>query len=72
MEIPNDVIDEIEEQRDQERILWRRSARLARDQRVAEELEARAREEELYPVVRATMGAVGDGRGRNQVRLVLI
>ena len=50
--------------------MWRRNARLARDQREAEELEARAREEELYPVVRATMGAVGDGRERKQVRLV--
>ena len=72
VEIEPEIVEEIEERREQERILWRRSARLARDQRVAEELEARAREEEQYPVVRATMGAVGDGRGRKQVRLVLI
>ena len=65
-------MEEIEERREQEKILWRRTARLARDRRVAEELEARAREEENYPVMKATMGAVGDGRGRNQVRLVLI
>ena len=72
VEISPEIMEEIEERREQERIMWRRSVRLARDQRVAEELEARAREEEQYPVVRATMGAVGDGRGRNQVRLVLI
>ena len=49
--------------------MWRRNARLARDRREAEEREARAREEELYPVVRASIGAVGDGRERKQVRL---
>ena len=49
--------------------MWRRNARLARDQREAGEHEARAREEELYPVVKASMGAVGDGRERKQVRL---
>ena len=49
--------------------MWRRNARLARDRREAEEREARAREEEAYPVVRATYGAVGDGRERKQVRL---
>ena len=67
-------MEEIEERREQEKILWRRNARLARDRRVAEELEAKAREEESYPVVRATVGAMGDGRGRgrNQVRMVLI
>ena len=72
MEIVPEIVEEMEERREQERILWRRSARLARDQRVAKELEARTREEEQYPVVRATMGAVGDRRGRNQVRLVII
>ena len=72
VEIPLNIMEEIEERREQEKIMWRRGARLARDRRVAEEMEARAREEEQYPVVRATMGAVGDGRGRNQVRLVLI
>ena len=72
VEIAPEIVEEIEERREQERIMWRRSARLARDQRVAEELEARAREEEQYPVVRATVGAVGDGRERKQVRLVLI
>ena len=70
MEIAPEIVEEIEERREYERIMWRRNARLARDQREAEELEARAREEELYPVVRATMGAVGDGRERKQVRLV--
>ena len=72
VEIPINIMEEIEEQREREKILWRRGARLARDRREAEEAEARAREEENYPVVRATMGAVGDGRGRNQVRLVII
>ena len=70
VEIPNDVIDEIEEQRDRERILWRRDCRLAHDRREAAEREARAREEESYPVVKATVGAVGDGsswRGRREV-----
>ena len=65
-------MEEIEERREREKILWRRGARLARDRREAEEAEARAREEENYPVVRATMGVAGDGRGRNQVRLVII
>ena len=69
--ISPEIMEEVEERREQEKIMWRRSARLARDRRVAEELEARAREEQ-YPVVRPTMGAVGDGRGRKQVRLVLI
>ena len=78
VEIPHEVIDEIEEQRDRERIMWRNSCRLARDRalaREAEEREARAREEENYPVVRATVGAVGDGsswRERRQVGLTLI
>ena len=72
VEISPAIMEEIEERREQEKIMWRRNARLARDRRVAEELEARAQEEEPYPVVRVTMGAVGDGRGRNQVRLVLI
>ena len=72
VEISPEIMEEIEERREQEKIMWRKGARLARDRRVAEETEARAREEEQYPVVRATMGAVGDGRGRNQVRLVLI
>ena len=58
--------------------MWRRSCRLARDRtlaREAEEREARAKEEENYPVVRATVGAVGDGsswRERRQVGLTLI
>ena len=72
VEIPINIMEEIEEQREREKILWRRGARLARDRREAEEAEARAREEENYPVVWATMGGAGDGRGRNQVRLVII
>ena len=69
MEIAPEIIDEMEDRRERERILWRRNARLARDRREAEEHEARAREEEPYPVVRASIGAVGDGRERKQVRL---
>ena len=67
------MIDEFEEQRDRERIMWRNSARQARDRRLAreaEEREARDKEGEEYPVVRATVGAVGDGsnwRGRREV-----
>ena len=49
--------------------MWRRNARLARDRREAVELEAQGREEETYLVVKATIGAVGDGRERKQVRL---
>ena len=51
VEISPEIMEEIEERREQEKIMWRRSARLARDRRVAEELESRAREEEQYPVV---------------------
>ena len=72
VEISPEIMEAVEERREQEKILWRKSARLARERRMAEELEAIAREEEQYPVVRATMGAVGDGRGRKQVSLVLI
>ena len=61
----------MEDQREREKIMWRRNVRLARDRREAEEREARAREEESYPVVRATYGAVGDGRERKQVRLTI-
>ena len=43
VEIAPEIIDEMEERRERERILWRRNARLARDQREAEEREARAR-----------------------------
>ena len=69
VEIAPEIIDEMEERRERERILWRRNACLARDQREAEEREARAREEEQYPIVKASMGVVGDGRERKQVRL---
>ena len=77
IDIPNDVIDEYEEQRDRERIVWRNNYRLSRDRRSAreaEEREAKA-EEEDYPVVRARVGAVGDGSnwsGRREVSLPLI
>ena len=69
MEIAPEIIDEMEDRRERKRILWRRNARLARDQREAEERKARAREEEQYTVMKASIGAVGDGRERKQVRL---
>ena len=70
MEISPEVIEEMEDRREREKIIWRRNARLARDLREAEEREACAWEEEVtYPVVKATCGAVGDGRERKQVRL---
>ena len=72
VEIAPWIMEEMEERREREKIMWRRNARLARDRREAEELEARAADEGSYPVVRARMGAVGDGRGRSQVRLVLV
>ena len=72
VEIAPWIMEEMEERREREKIMWRRNARLARDRREAEELEARAVEEAAYPVVRARMGAVGDGRERSQVRLVLV
>ena len=63
----------MEERREREKIMWRRNARLARDRREAAELEARAVEEAAeYPVVRARVGAVGEGRERSQVSLVLV
>ena len=63
-------MEEMEERRERERILWRRNARLARDRREAAEAEARDAEEPVYPVVRARMGAERDGRERSQVSLV--
>ena len=63
VDIPNEVVDEIEEKKDRERIAWRRSCRMARDQ--AREREVEAGEGSIdYPVVLATVGkgAVGDGR----------
>ena len=69
--IPDDVIDAMEEQREREQMLWRRNARLARERREAAEREAKAREEN-YPVVKATLGTVGDGsswRERKEVSL---
>ena len=68
--IPDDVIDAMEEQREREQMLWRRNARLARDRREAAEREARAQEEEMYPVVKATCGAVGDGSSWRERREV--
>ena len=71
--IPDEVIDAMEEQREREQMLWRRNARLARDRQEAVEREARAQEEEVYPVVKATCGAVGDGsswRGRREVSFI--
>ena len=72
--IPDDVIDAMEEQREREQMLWRRNARLARDRREAAEREAKSQEEENYPVVKATCGAVGDGsswRERKEVSFSL-
>ena len=73
IDILSDVIEEYEEQQNRERIMWRHRAREARDRRLALEAEervARDKEGEDYPVVRATVGAVGDGsnwRGRREV-----
>ena len=72
VEISPWVMEEMEERRERERILWRRNARLARDRREAAEAEARDAEEPVYPVVRARMGAERDGRERSQVSLVLV
>ena len=73
VEIPHDVIDEIEERKDRERIEWRRSCRLVRGRALAREAEARevqAKEErEAYPVVKATIGGEAEGhssRGRKE------
>ena len=66
VDIPMDVIDEMEEQRNRERISWRRSCRMARDRALALERELEAGGETGdYPVVKATVGhgVVGDGRG---------
>ena len=61
VDIPLEVIDEIEERKDRERIAWRRSCRMARDR--ALEREAETGEGAVsYPVVKATVGAVGDGQ----------
>ena len=74
--IPDDVIDAMEEQQEQrerEQMLWRRNARLARERREAAEREAKSQEEESCLVVRATCGAVGDGsswRGRREVSFI--
>ena len=63
VDIPFDVVDEIEERKDWEGIAWRRSCRMGRDR--AREREAETGEGTVsYPVVKATVGqgAVGDGR----------
>ena len=63
VDIPLEVVDEIEERKDREHIAWRRSCRMARDQ--AREREVETGEGSVdYPVVMATVGqgAVGDGR----------
>ena len=63
VDIRLDVIDEIEERKDRERIAWRRRSRMARDLAIEREV-ASGEGSEDYPVVRATVGqgAVGDGR----------
>ena len=76
IDIPPWIVDEMEDRREKERILWRRNARLAREAgmragREAAAMEARAEELE-YPVVRARVGAVKEGRERSQVSLVLV
>ena len=62
VDIPLLVVDEIEEKKDWERIAWRRSCRMARDQAREREVEAGEGSTD-YPVVMATVGqgAVGDG-----------
>ena len=65
-------MEEMEERRQREKIMWRHNARLARDRREAEEREAKAAEETAYPVVRARVGATSGERERSQVSLVLV
>ena len=71
--IPNEVVDEIEEKKDRERIAWRRCSRMARD--LARESEVESGEGSTdYPVVKATMDLghldlAGEGRKR-YVRLM--
>ena len=62
IDILSDVIEEFEERQNRERIMWRQRAREARDKRLAEERVARVDVGEDYPIVRASFGAVGDGR----------
>ena len=54
--------------------MWRQRAREARDRRLAEERVASDPVgEESYPVVRASFGAVGDGRrGKREVSYSLL
>ena len=63
VDIPVEVVDEIEEKQERERIAWRKSCRMAREQ--AKEREREAGEgSNSYPEVLATVGrgVVGDGR----------
>ena len=62
IDIPSDIIEEFEERQNRERIMWRRRAKEARDRRIAEE-RAKDTVGEDYPIVKASFGAVGDGRG---------
>ena len=75
VDIPIEVVDEIEEKKDWERVAWRRHSRMARD--IAREREVTAEEGSIdYLVVKATVGqsAVGGGhpsglgwRGKEEV-----
>ena len=63
VDIPIEVVDEIEEKKDRERVAWRRRSRMARD--LAREREVAAGEGSRdYLVVKATVGqsAVGGGQ----------
>ena len=55
VDIPLEIVDEFEERKDQERIAWRRSCRMARDQAREREVEAGEGSTD-YPVVMATVG----------------
>ena len=73
IDIPSDVIEEFEKRHNRERIMWRQRVREARDRRLAEERVARGNVGEDYPVVRASFGAVGDGRrGKREVSYSLL
>ena len=63
VDIPVEIVDEIEEKQERERIAWRVSCRKVREQAKERELEA-GEVSNSYTEVVATVGrgAVGDGR----------